>query len=570
MRISATTLGFALWLSLLVACIGGGGCNGSIDTEHPRTDGISPGLPGGGSPLPDPNVGDDEMRAQDPELFDVATHYFPGTTAAGGKKRLFRLTRAQLDLTTQTLLPGSYTESVTTAMPRDPLQTNYEYSDNLSWNGANLTPYASWVSAIAQNVGSTKPETVAACASASDVACLEQGSDAFVTRAFRGVATPEQLDRFSSFFVTSAAARGVPDAVTDLVDVTLTSPGYVFRDEVLTDGTGALLPAQRLQNLTYTLADAPPEALALTTAAAPEAQLDAVLASTLARDKLIRFFVAWLEIKEPADFGLAANIFPEWTEQVASAAVQDTKAFLARELGGPTPSLKSITQASDAFASPETAFLYGANVTTNATPIATAPMERLGIFTQPAVVASHSGPTTTRLIKRGVFFTRKVMCLPLGNPPPGIDTTIPETPNATERQRIETLTANQPCAGCHTFINPFGFMQQSFDPLGRFRTRDEAGLPIDPSISIDFLDEGPLSAQTGVDALRALTDTTRFKQCFTRQLFRFYMGRDEVATDDPLLRQMYFAFAKDDRQDILAALRTLAGSPSFSQRTEMP
>jgi hypothetical protein len=48
------------------------------------------------------------------------------------------------------------------------------------------------------------------------------------------------------------------------------------------------------------------------------------------------------------------------------------------------------------------------------------------------------------------------------------------------------------------------------------------------------------------------------------------MGRDEVATDDPLLRQMYFAFAKDDRQDILAALRTLAGSPSFSQRTEMP
>ena len=42
------------------------------------------------------------------------------------------------------------------------------------------------------------------------------------------------------------------------------------------------------------------------------------------------------------------------------------------------------------------------------------PAQRLGIFTQPAVIASHSGPTTTRLVKRGVFFTRKVMCMPLG------------------------------------------------------------------------------------------------------------------------------------------------------------
>ena len=72
-------------------------------------------------------------------------------------------------------------------------------------------------------------------------------------------------------------------------------------------------------------------------------------------------------------------------------------------------------------------------------------------------------------MKRGVFFTRKIMCLPLGAPPPGVDTTLPTTPGATERQRIESITQNQPCAGCHSFINPFGFMQESYDPIGRFR-----------------------------------------------------------------------------------------------------
>ncbi len=40
----------------------------------------------------------------------------------------------------------------------------------------------------------------------------------------------------------------------------------------------------------------------------------------------------------------------------------------------------------------------------------------------------------------------------------------------------------------------------------------------------------------------------RFKQCFVRQLFRFYMGRDETPGDDPVLRQMFFGFAHQRRR----------------------
>ncbi len=555
----------------VLGCVGTLGCTGSIDRGHAPGDPVrnGPALPGVDMPPADPSELDEQMRAEDPELFELALQYFPGMTAAGGKKRLFRLTRAQLDLTTQALLPTSYETSIASTMPSDPLQTNYEYSDNLSWNASNLTPYASWVSAIAERV-QQNPASVVDCASASEVACLEQAAEAFVKRAFRGIAPPEQLARFKSFFVASAAAHGLPIATAELVDLALTSPSYVFREEVSTDGTGALLHEVQLQHLAYALADAPPDALQLSANAAASAQIDAVLASPLAREKLLRFFIAWLEIKEPKDFALAASVFPEWTEAVASAAVENLKAFLSRELMLDAPSLKSITQATDAFASPETAFLYDTNVGANNELITLEPSERLGIFTQPAVIASHSGPTTTRLVKRGVFFTRKVMCLPLGAPPPGVTTTLPMTPNATERQRIESITSVQPCIGCHAFINPFGSMQEGYDALGRFRTHDEMDLPVDASIAIDFLDEGPLQAQTGVDALRGLTGSTRFKQCFTRQMFRFYMGRDEAEADDPVLRQMFFAFARDDRQDILAGLRALAQSASFSQRVEAP
>jgi hypothetical protein len=62
-----------------------------------------------------------------------------------------------------------------------------------------------------------------------------------------------------------------------------------------------------------------------------------------------------------------------------------------------------------------------------------APTQRLGIFNLPGVIASHSGPTTTRPVKRGAFLTRKVMCLPVGLPLAGVNTTSPVLDDATLR-----------------------------------------------------------------------------------------------------------------------------------------
>jgi hypothetical protein len=73
-----------------------------------------------------------------------------------------------------------------------------------------------------------------------------------------------------------------------------------------------------------------------------------------------------------------------------------------------------------------------------------------------------------------------------------------------------------------------------------------------------------------VDALKGFTKSLRFKQCFVRQIFRFYTGRDEIPSDDPVLREMFFGFANNDEQAIVKLLRVLATSSSFSQRSETP
>jgi hypothetical protein len=574
-RLAATRS--SLVLSALLAL----GCEAHISSPEgsPPPDSAAGGTStsggGGGStttpPLPVTGPTDDELRATDPDLFEVALQYFPGQVATAGRKRLFRLTRLQIDRTTESLLPGAQAASAVALWPRDPLQTNYEYAANLGFSAANFTPLTTLADAISDAV-KADPSRLANCADDSP-ACLEDAARTFCQRAFRGTASEEQLDRLAKLFSASVAEVGLEQASADLVNVTLTSPSYLFRDEVRTDATGRLLPAQLLQSLTYTLADAPPEGVGLATPAADAKPLgdseladlvDQVLATPAARAKLVRFFMAWLEVKEPQDFDIAPSAYPDFTPELASAMVEDTRAFLEKQLATALPTLRELTEATSAIVSEPSAFLYGLKA---AGSVELDPAQRLGIFTQPAVIASHSGPTTTRLVKRGVFFTRKVMCLPLGSPPPDVNTTVPADVEGTERERIENVTQPARCAACHAFINPFGFMQENFDAIGRYRTED-AGKPIDPNISVGFLDEGQLTTTTAVDALRGLTRSLRFQQCFTRQLFRFYLGRDEVEGDDPLLRQLFFELAQGGSQSVVGLLRSLAKSTAIGFRSE--
>jgi hypothetical protein len=580
MRDRPPSFGTAVFCALFVVA-----CQGTIDDPAVGSGGRdAPGTPQPGSPNPGGGASAQggttgaggSTAAGNPTLAQIATQYFPGQAAVPAPKRVFRLTRTQLDNTTRSLLPEAFETSAVSALPPDRLQTNYEYSDNLDFNAANFTPFANWVGAIAARIKAAPASVIDCEASGDSPTCLAEQAKKFVSQAFRGAVSDADLARYTDFFTASAKSVGVAAATADLVDVTLTSPYYVFRDEVSADASGALRPAQALQHITYTLADAPPEALGFSsatpaayvqTAELTRKTIDEVLASEQARAKLLRFFLAWLEVKEPEQFTIASSVFPEFTAEVAEAVVGETRKFLERQLGTAAPRMKDLTESSDGFVSRATAFLYGNGVQASSSLVELDPAQRLGIFTQPAVIASHSGPTTSRLVKRGVFFVRKVMCVPMGAPPPGTDTTVPDTPSTTERERVESVTAQAPCSGCHAFINPFGFMLENYDAIGRYRTREEGGA-IDPTISVSFLDEGPLESSSPVEALRAFTRSYRFQQCFARQLYRFYSGREETSGDDPLLRQMFFDFANHEKQDILQLLHTLASAPTFSQRSE--
>ena len=522
------------------------------------------------------STADQLMQQADAALYATARQYFPSDDAQAPQKRIFRLTRDQLDATVASLLPMYVGQSAKDALPRDALQTNYEYAELLSLNQANITALSKWIGAIAARVR-TNPAGVITCpAGASATDCLAAQARAFVIRAFRGDAAEEKIAQFTKFFLASVQSVGLNQATGDLVEVVLNSPAFLFRKELDVTRTGRLAPAQLLAAITYTAADVPPEALNLGSDRAAQylrsgtdaaATIGAVVASRESRDKLLRFFTSWLEIKEPGEFTISQKVYPEFDAKLSAAMRAETRQFLRTQLAKPAPRLTDITQATHSYVPKSLAAIYAgqASTSTGTALVPIDPQQRLGIFSHAAVLASHSGPTDTRPIKRGVFWVRKVMCMEMEPPPPELHAKLYELTGATERQRIEQSTGGPACIGCHKVINPFAFFQENWDALGRWRTLDN-GVPIDASTMINFLDEEPARTETAVDALKLLTNSMAFKQCFVRQLFRFYMGRNEEPSDDPLLRGIFFQFAYQDRQDILTALQMLASSDRIVRR----
>lgn len=521
------------------------------------------GLALGGLALGGPAAADDiSTILKRGEFEPLARKYFPTDAEQPARRRIFRLTRDQLDVTVRSLLPGLQIPSVKTAIPRDPLQSNYEYAEMLGVNTSNIGGLRTWIGDIAARVRK-QPGVVVDCAKPT-ADCLTSKSRAFVIRALRGDIEEEWLARFAKLYVERVASTSFAQATGDLVELVLNTPTFLFRGEFDTKDDRELKPAQLLQAVTYMLADAPPEALGLSSGKAKAYLFDEssaqdtlrrVIASNEGREKLVRFFKAWLELKEPGEFTLSREAFKDFTPELAIAMVRETDQFLRVKLATASPKLSDITQATDGYVSKALERIYNTRAADDDgnRPVSLDTAKRLGIFSQAAVIASHSGPVDTRLIKRGAFYARKVLCREMDSASPDVQGTVAEAEGTTEREKVTALTRGPACAGCHKVVNPLGFLQESYDPLGRWRETDN-GAPVDSSVLLTFLDEDPVKTRTSVEALKLVTNSAMFKQCFVRQMFRYYMGRNEEAADDPLLRRLVTDFAATDEQDIFNVL----------------
>jgi hypothetical protein len=190
---------------------------------------------------------------------------------------------------------------------------------------------------------------------------------------------------------------------------------------------------------------------------------------------------------------------------------------------------------------------------------------RGGVLAQAAVLAKQSGASRTSPILRGNWISEVLLGERLPDPPKGVPP-LPDDEAANEeltvRQLVEKHVADPKCAVCHQRIDPYGFSLEAFDAIGRHRTADLAGRPIDTRVTL--MDGTQFD---GLDGLRNYLLTTRreaFVRQFCRKLLGYALGRSVQLSDEPLLAQMQCNLATNDYK-VEVAFNTIVGSRQFRE-----
>ncbi|HSG73154.1 MAG TPA: DUF1588 domain-containing protein, partial [Planctomycetaceae bacterium] len=188
---------------------------------------------------------------------------------------------------------------------------------------------------------------------------------------------------------------------------------------------------------------------------------------------------------------------------------------------------------------------------------------RGGILAQATVLASQSGASRTSPILRGNWVSETLLGERLPRPPPNVPVLPESVPTGlTERQLIEQHSSVAECAKCHRRIDPYGFVLENFDAIGRFRTLSESGDPLDVASTV--MDGTPIEGLSGLQNYLLTIRRDTFLRNFCKKLLGYALGRSVQLSDEPLIDSMLDNLAQQDYK-IQTAIETIVLSRQFRE-----
>jgi hypothetical protein len=158
---------------------------------------------------------------------------------------------------------------------------------------------------------------------------------------------------------------------------------------------------------------------------------------------------------------------------------------------------------------------------------------RGGLLSHGTVLSSFSKVGDTSPTQRGILVRKRLMCLPVEPPPPGVpaDQPPPATEDAVckEDRYAAHRDASTSCSSCHSLLDPIGFGLEQYNIAGQFRTTDD-GLP---QCVINGTGELPgYGTFSGPRELGSkLVDNQLLEPCFARQLLTQQLGREPTPAE---------------------------------------
>lgn len=222
---------------------------------------------------------------------------------------------------------------------------------------------------------------------------------------------------------------------------------------------------------------------------------------------------------------------------------------------------------------------------------------RMGILTHPAWLIAHAQNCHTDPVLRGKWIQEKLLGGFIPDVPITVDAAIPEDHDKTIRERF-AVTEARDCMGCHKKMNPLGNPFENFDDFGRYRTQEnlehEENIigtekvirrmhfgdkeitkniyktkPVDASGLLEGTGDKRLDGEVkdSYDLISRLAQSDRVRQVFIRNVFRYFMGRNEMLSDSKTLIEADKAYVKSGGS-FKELLVSILSSDSFINRKD--
>jgi hypothetical protein len=410
------------------------------------------------------------------------------------------------------------------------------------------------------------------CAPASaDFACATAFIQALGHKAYR---RPLSATEEAAYVQTWQALRTQYDVKTGVewvVATLLQSPHFLYRAELDAEGEGgvrAVRPDELAQRLSFLIWHSGPDAALL--AAVAEGKLSTPEdvereARRLLADprgaRFLNFFNEWLDLDKLGPYLREPASFPGLPADLKDLFRQETQAFVhhvVREGGG---KLEDLLTADYTFANATLAQHYGLTGVTGASfQKVSLPPGRRGVWMQGGPLSAHDKSTRTSIVNRGVRVRTALLCHNIPAPPDDVSLTLgPVDQNASQAERLAQHRADPTCASCHNLIDPLGQPFENVDAVGRLRTVDEAGRPLDTQGQVTSTDDANGTVEDGQDLMLRLAQSEQVRACFATQLFRYAFGREEKAFDACTRKQALDTFAAsgyDVRELVVGLVRS--------------
>lgn len=362
---------------------------------------------------------------------------------------------------------------------------------------------------------------------------------------------------------------GIQAAVTAM----LQSPWFLYRVETgqpdPDDTTRWIYTDDEMASrLAFLLWNAPPDDELLDAAARGElsdaegieTQARRMLADPRAREAVADFFGQLYDVSALDGVTRDPVLYPDFTPELAASMAQEIRLLAGDIVFRRHGDIRTILNTRRTFVDSRLAELYGVEAP-GASTIAYTLVElpegghRAGLLTTGGILTMNAHEAQTSPTLRGKFLRERVLCDEIPPPPPEVATELAEGGEGlqTLRDQLAAHRENPSCAACHDLIDPPGFLFESFDAMGQFRTVDDQGLDIDAT---GDLDGTPIASARALADLLATDD--RVGPCMVKHLYRHAQSRLEAPAEEPTLWELSKAFARSGHRfdELLVALAT--------------